>query len=348
MKFTKFNTFFLFICLISLLFSCSKQEKLNPDTKNIQLSITGNTTDTLEYVIAGKVVATSVPSTGFTIKTLISITDNQQEIQIRKKGATDILQTRKIQSSPFEQSFTCYYDGTKLYDKNVVLKTKGYAGTSTLEFVLNGKVIGSGTGNKFPESMTININEGENQEVQIRKQGETEILTTKTIVSTQAEQVITFYYDGQVILDKIDLTPPANPANINVSAKFETTLPLYYAGPVDLVFFIRDNTGSNVITTYRLELPADGAFSSNIELPPLAAESTYTFRIFKSGTNDVVPYNTSNDVTPLKYNYIAISEFKAGSSQLLILNDTRTSRSTPAALKGTTYSLTMTDIAPFF
>ena len=359
MKLTKLNIFFLLICIISILTSCSKQEQFNEQTKNIQLSISGSSTDTLEYLIGGKVIATSNPISGFNIKTLVSTDENQQELQIRKKGSAEILQTKSIKSAPFEQSITCYYDGTKLYDKIINLKTKGYSGTATLEFILNGRVIASGTGKQFPENLSVNINDGETQEIQIRKQGETNILATKVITSTPAEQLLTFYYDGQTILDKLDLTPPVNPLNMSISAKFETSLGGIYTGPVDIVFFIRDlnqpdNVNGNVLTSFHLSLPGDGSFSNSIELPALPANTegtnyVYSFRIFKSGTTDVVPYTTTGDLAPLKFTNTLAPDFKAGSSQIWILNDVKTVKTSgPPAQRGTAYTVTVTDIAQFF
>lgn len=352
MKTRYIQTGLLAICLL-FLFACEKAQPLNAaPEKLVELTITSNSTVPLEYVINDKVIGTT-PEGNMSTTMMVLTPDNKRDVGIRVKGSSNLIRTKTISSLPFRQTVSINYDGTNVYDKSVIVKVKGYSGAETLELVMDGQVLASGMEKQFPGNLAVNINEGQTRLLQIRKKGETTVLATKSITAAEGQSVM-FYYDGSKIVDGIDLTPPSNPLNMNFSAKFESVLPLYYlGGMVDLVFFKRSSNGNNEETGLRVTLPADGSFSKNIELPPLPEETPgipyiYSFRIFRSGTKDEVPYNTTADLLPLKFNFIPIVTYKAGSSRLWMLKDTRTSRATPAALKGTTYSILYTDIAEYF
>lgn len=341
--------------LLSLICSCSKSELLNKDDeKLVELSILSNSTVALEYLVNGKVIG-KVEDGRKTTTILVKTPGNKREIQIRKAGATETLRTKVISSLPYKQSISINYDGVDVYDGSVLLNIKGYSGNDIMEFLIDGKVFKTGTGSILIENVPININTGQTKMVQIRKQGETTVLATKTIVSGTAVQNITFYYDGVSILDQINLNPPSNPANITLSVTFQSTL-ANYRGPVDLVVFIMDPSEPETSplryapTAFKITLPTDGSFGPTIELPPIAdASKNYTFRIFKAGTTDVIPYDTSGDtLMPLRFFYFGI-QFVPGKSYVYIGKDSRTVTSTGApTLRGTTYRLVMSEIGQYF
>jgi len=344
------------VYLLTMLSSCSKSELLNDpaDENLVELSISSNSTVALEYVINGKVIGT-VEEGNKIITFLVKTPGNKREIEIRKAGTTEILRTKVIPSEPYQQSISVNYDGTTVYDGSVLLNIKGYSGNDVMEFLMDGKVLKTGTGSILVENLPININTGQTREVQIRKQGETNILATKTIVAGTATQSLTFYYDGVTIVDQINLTPPTNPANINISVKFESTLP-NYRGPVDFVVFIQDSGLPETSpmrytpTPYKITLPIDGSFGQTIELPPIGDDTkNYTFRVFKSGTTDGIPYDTSGDVLmPLRFPYYS-PQFNPGKSYVFIAKDSRVATSTGApASRGTTYRLVMNEIGQYF
>lgn len=349
MNYIKYSFFTLLISTLAFL-SCKKQTTLNQDLgKAVQLSINGSSPDSLEYLINDKVVAVSPSSVGgaFQIKALFSVKGDQQELQIRKKGSTEIIQSKTIPGMPFNQSVNCYYDGIKLYDQSVLVTVKAYAeGTSVLDFILDGKVIGSGRASGFPTNLSVILDKGETREVQIRKQGETNVLLSKTITDAVGQK-LSFYYDGTKILN-LNVPAPANPLHMGVAAKFETTLGSIYQGPVDFVFFT-SSAGNITPANLRISIPADGSFSEAIALPPLSdpVNDAYLLRIYKSGTADI-SYNTDADFKPVKQADYYFN-FTPGISLLFVLKDQKVVKTTGTpASRGTTYSLIGTDISQFF
>ena len=307
-------------------------------------------------MVNGKVIG-KVEEGNKIITFLVKTPGNKREIEIRKAGTTEILRTKVIPSEPYQQSISVNYDGTAVYDGSVLLNITGYSGNDVMEFLMDGKVLKTGTGSILVENLPININTGQTREIQIRRQGETTVLASKTIVAGISTQNITFYYDGITIVDQINLTQPANPANITISVKFESTLP-NYTGPVDFVVFIMDPSVPETSplrytpTSYKITMPADGSFGPTSELPPVADASlgkAYTFRLFKSGTTDVIPYDTSGDVlTPIRFPYTT-PQFIPGKSYVFIGKDSRVATSTGApASRGTTYRLLLNEIGQYF
>ena len=346
------------VYLLTMLSSCSKSELLNDpaDEKLVELSISSNSTVALEYVVNGKVIG-KVEEGNKIITFLVKTPGNKREIEIRKAGTTEILRTKVITSAPYQQRFSVNYDGTTVYDGSVLLNIKGYSGKDTMEFLMDGKVLKTGTGSIALENIPININTGQTREVQVRKQGETTVLARKTIVAGTAQQSLTFYYDGVTIVDQINLIPPADPANITISVKFESTVP-NFRGPVDFVVFIMDPSMPEssplryTTTNYKITLPADGSFGPTIELPPVEGAGIgkgYVFRLFKSGTTDVIPYDTSGDVLlPLRFPYTG-PPFTPGRSYVFIAKDSRVATSTGAPTsRGTTYRLLLNEIGQYF
>lgn len=357
MKFKLYT--FLFVAGFTVLFnSCTKQEVLKPDpAKVIQLLISGTTTDELEFIYKDSVIAVASNPTGFEIKTLISVNNKNDELKIRKKGSTEILQSRIITQTPFSQNMNVYYDGNTVYNDAVSYHIKGYALTGELEFLLDENLVLTGT-DAIEGIISIGIEKGKTRQIQVRQKGETTPLITKTITSSPTAQSLTFLYDGSSIVDNIQLNPPSKPENMAISAKFQSTLPDLFKGvDVDILFYVKNiNTGEAVLTSpeIRLTLQANGAFSPTIELPPLpnTTDYIYNFDIFEKGTN-TLPYNTSSisPSYPVKPNLAARGQgfsFQAGSTKLYVIKDYMSTIKLPLPKRATYFYGDITDLSVYF
>lgn len=345
------------VCLISL-FGCTKKELLNKDTAHVvRLNLEGNSTDTLEYLVDNKVLATA--SGAFTRTVLVGFDNTQQELIIRKKNSKETLQNKIITTLPFDQNFNIYYDGTQAYDKYVLLLIKGYALSGELEFVVGDHVIYSGTGVINKDNLQVLINENSTREIQVRKKGETTILLTKTLSSSE-KQSLNFFFDGTKVVDNVQLTPPSNPANMFISAKFQSiyaSLGYYLGVDVDLVFYQRNSaTGAaaKMNPEIRFTLPADGTFR-DIELPPLPDGFVYSCDLFEKGTNNL-PYIPAATVPPLISAALPYQPnvgrfgnpivFEAGKSKLLLIGDNKFFKT--SAPRSTCYGITVNDLSQYF
>ena len=334
------------VMLITLYTACNKKEVASPDQgKVVKLTITGNSTEQLEFIYKDEVVATPKDPNNISINTLLSVNGQDEELKIRKKGTTEILQSKKITNTPYAQNINIYYDGKKIYEKSLTLLLKGYAISGELEFLIDGELVGAGS-SAIEKNLTILMDNNGTRELTIRKKGETAILLTKTISATPANQSLVFLFDGISIVGNVQLDPPANPQNMMIKARFKTSFPLQFKNvDVDLVFYTRVltspplNVGTKVTPEIRFTLQKDGTFNT-IELPPLPGpEYVYCYDIYEKGTN-IEPYNPGSPLTITGYTikpnegrvssaYINFSytmiDFQAGKSKLLILTDgTRT------------------------
>lgn len=326
------------IILLSLSLGCSKQELAQPDPgKVIKLLITGATTEDLEFIYNDKIVATTIRPGQLSIEALLQVKESGPDLQVRKKGTTEILQQTKLAPAPYNQKVSIYYDGIKLYNGSTALTIKGYALSGELEFLMGSTVLYTGNGviNNSNSPINIPIDKGTTREVTIRKKGGTTILATKTI-NSDAKQSLNFFFDGVNLVNNVKLELPTNPANMLVSAKFETIFPLYFKNvDVDLVFFVKNTVSGTVVKTnpeIRFTIPV-GQFNK-IELPPLPGPSpqyVYSFDIYEKGTN-TVPYTTTstpfiNALFPFKQNeglYGGTIAFEGNKSMLLLIKDSRT------------------------
>jgi hypothetical protein len=358
MKF-KIFTFLFTACLALFFCSCAKQQLAQPEQpKVIELTIGGNTTEPLEFIYKGIVIGETKEAGQIIVKSLISFDGKDTELKIRKKGATDILQSRVIAPSPFAQTMNFYYDGSKIYNNTISYQIKGYAITGDLEFLLDDKIILEGN-SVIEHTFNVNIDNGTTREIKVRKKGGSEILISKAVTSSSALQSLKFFFDGTKIVDNVKLNPPVNPANMAVSAKFETTLPDLFKGvDMDLVFFVYNTTTSEAVKTspeIRVALPANGTFSSIFELPPLPnlTEYVYTFDIYEKGTN-IIPYNTESVPTKPAKSSLGVGSYgtpissEAGGSKLWIIKDVMYRVNFPAAKRGTYFSGSVTDLTQYF
>ena len=349
MKHKIFMLFFL-SAFVALNSACSRKElaQPNPD-KVVKLQIRGSSEVDLEYVYRDSVIATSLITSvkNIAVDARLLIKEEGATFQIRKKGSSEILQTKQISSSPFIQNFTVFYDGVNVYDNTVALHIKGYALSGELEFLVEDKVLLAGTGaiDNIDNRAVIFMNKGTTSEIQVRKKGETAILLSKTINADEATPTLNFFFDGEKIVGNVALDPPVNPANMMIKARFQTSYPRQFKNvDVDLVFYARLLTspvlsvGTKITPEIRFTLAKDGSFNT-IELPPLPGpEYMYSFDIYEKGTN-IEPYNPGSPLTLTGYTikpnegrvtsaYVDFLEnridFQAGKSKLLIITDART------------------------
>lgn len=340
--------------LLLLTFSCKKQELAVENPPNvIDLVIQGTTlTDTLEFLKDGKIIGkTDSQHGGFNVKVLVP--GPEAELEIRRKGQQEILSKRTISGQQKLQNIEYYFDGDKIFSKVISLTVKGYSGANELEFVIDGKVLSSGN-NIINSVLNIGAEANQKRELQVRKKGTITPLMIKEITGGQADASLIFFYDGTKIFDKIDLAVPANPVNMIVNASFTNKVGVFQ-GPVDLVFY----KGQSFMepyqfeaTTLRIELPADGSFSKNIELPPLPESGTpyknvYTFRVVKRGTLTELPYDMTNEFPPSRPESGFFSgniSFTAGGAAIFVIGD----EIIPDDWDGTIIRPNMIDIAPYF
>lgn len=338
-----------------LMFGCKKQELAVESPPNvIDLSIKGTTlTDTLEFLKDGKVIGQTTKSNG-DLNVKVIVKGEGAELQIRSKGKEAILSKRMISAAEKLQNITYYFDGDKIFSKVVALSIKGYSGAEELEFVMDGQVLESGS-DVINSVLSIGIEADQKRTLQIRKKGTTVPLMDKEIIGAQSAASLTFFYDGTKIFDKIDLAVPTNPANMIVNASFTNKVGVFL-GPIDLIFYKGASTGMRpfefTATTLRIELPADGSFSKNIELPPLPDSgapnlNVYSFRIVKRGTLTELPYDMTNEFPPSRPEsgfFAGNITFTAGGAAVFILGD----QIIPDDWDGTIIRPTMKDIAPYF
>lgn len=336
-----------------LVFSCKKQELAvanPPEIVNVTIEMS-TVKDTLEFLKDGKVIAKSPSNQGsFILEAKVYVSAENEKIQIRKKGHTEILASRTIRSNAYQQTIKCYYDGVTAYGNSVLLKIKGYAKTDVLELLIDGAVVASGTNNEFPSDLSIGVDDGVDREIQIRKQGDAAILYHKKLTSTQAQQRLNFYYEPGQLFDNIDIALPVNKENALFSASFSSTQNIY-TGPADLV--VHKGKGNYALfppTTIRIPLPADGSFSQSIELPPPGAGESYSYKLVKRGTLLDLAYNIKDEFMPMRpeSGFTSIP-FVAGGCAIVVMTDSKVVIKTgPSTVKGTRINLEFTDIAQYF
>jgi len=373
----KINTYYLFfVALLALaLNACKKQEILHDTPPNIvNLTLNGISTKNLEFVFRDEVIARwDITGGKRDLSVMLDLAgDTDGEIQVREMGSTDILTTRTITTSPFEQNLSIYYDNGEIYSDMVFYNVKGYVQSGDLEFVVDDKVLAEVS---FAVDMRLDIllNEGENKELQVRVKGETEPRMTIPIDVNQTGGDIRFFFDGtEMIEDLPELTPPSDPANMAINAQFNPiwpgSLPPTFSGDaeVDLVFFVRssatNNSGTVTNPGIRITVPTDGTFVA-FELPPLPDDqSVYTFDIYRKGT-DITPYSNfaqealfPPELSKGRYGSMDLKNghndsrryFEAGSSQLLLLTVGSSTKVAPVPRARFVYGTVNQNLAQYF
>jgi hypothetical protein len=190
--------------------------------------------------------------------------------------------------------------------KNVInVQVKGYVMADTLEFVINGKILGQAIESTFTSGdggwSGSYINAGD--EITVRKKADGKTVGTIKISESPFEQEKKIFYDGTTLTDNLVLTPVSNPDNFGFKLQFKTTFADFYGGPVDIEFFEESTTTTRprIITYKSIKLIAGvtGSFGNFNELPPLLPETgkrkVYAFKIYKAGTKDL-PYTKMDHV----------------------------------------------------
>lgn len=334
--------------VLGLMYSCSKQQIVKPIGETVALTVNVIApNDTLELLKDGKVFFQSKTTQNVT---KITVGEGGTEIQIRKKGETAIMATRMIHPNAFQQTIEIIFEDGKIYEKFINLIITGFKASGILEVYIDGKLVPSnGTdenGNPtVPTDARVPVAPGQNRLVEVRKRGETAAIASQVIVPDQDKQEFKFYYDGEKNISTINVGPLSNPEHMVVIARFSSTVGVY-TGPADFVLFKNVN---GVVTNLnmKIELPEDGSFGKTIELPSLPPKGVYYGKIVKRGTINEPPYNTANEMLPIRPLYEIIITFTAGGAAIFSLKDNKVVRERPAALKGTTFSIVGNDIARY-
>ncbi|SEW34937.1 hypothetical protein [Chitinophaga arvensicola] len=121
----------IFILGMSLfVMGCNKKELALPSPAVIKLTLQGYSLgDTLEALKGKEVIATLRANSSFSTIALITINDDQQKIDVRKKGATDILGSFEVGRTPFSQTKRIFFDGKTVQDKMEVTPVTNPANT---------------------------------------------------------------------------------------------------------------------------------------------------------------------------------------------------------------------------
>jgi hypothetical protein len=205
----------------------------------------------------------------------------------------------------------------------VKLEIKGLILVDTLQFLLDGKVIGQGIDG------TISISDRlyqPGQKIQVRKKSDSKQIGELSIAESPFKQVKKIFYDGVAFTDKIDLTPVSDPNNMGIRVSFSTTFGAFYGGPVDVELLVRKwdfTTGEMIFTDFKVIKNVTSTFSEFVELPPLESTDTYAMtyaiKVYKAGTKEI-PYTNKVDLSnvyDLANNHGTIDNFIPGDSQLL-------------------------------
>ncbi|WP_442591275.1 hypothetical protein ACSBL2_08580 [Pedobacter sp. AW31-3R] len=209
----------------------------------------------------------------------------------------------------------------------VKLVIKGLILVDTLQFILEGKIIGQGIEGDIRISDRL-YQPG--QKIQIRKKGNDKLIDEIIVAESPFNQVKKIFYDGTTFTDKIELTPVGNPENMGVKFRFISTSAAFYGGPVDIELFdsyIDFDLFEFVYTPIKTIPNVSSGFSDFIELMPLQPDHSYEFKVYKAGTKEQ-PYNNSDIVTTdPSTNYGQLS-FDAGKSKLIAISPSKTGNGT--------------------
>lgn len=211
--------------------------------------------------------------------------------------------------------------------KFVKLEVKGLVLSDTLEFVLDGQIVGTAIDGNFTFQDRVYT---AGKKLQVRKKSDGKSVGEILIADGPYKQVKKVFYDGVTFTDKIELTPVSDPSSMGIRLRFATTFPDFYGGPVDVEFFVMARTTTRPrVTTYtsvKLVNNVTGSFGDFIELPPLTEEAgltkSYQLKVYKAGTTDL-PYSSTNNlmITDPQNNYGDIGAlFMAGSSKLISIS----------------------------
>lgn len=336
--------------VLGLMYGCRKQDAVKPLGELVKLTVKAIApSDTLQLLKEGKVF---YETGGFETQATISVSENGTEVQIRKKGETQIRATRMILPNAFEQTIEIIYEDGKVYEKFVNVKITGYKPGGVLELFLDGRFVPSvgmdEYGPALPSEVKVPVEAGQNRLLEIRKAGGTAVIASYAVVADKENQEFKFYFDGEKNISSMDVGPLSDPQKMLLMAKFTSTVSIY-TGPADLVVFLEEGAGSTY-TGFRMELPEDGSYGKTVELPalpPAPARANYMGYVVKRGTTNVLPYHTANELLPIKPIPRFYITFTAGAAAIFSLKDEKRVLERPTSLKGTTFSILGVDIAKY-
>lgn len=202
--------------------------------------------------------------------------------------------------------------------KVVNLEIKGYIMTSdTLEFIdKRDSLICLATGSTF--TMKSNLFNPE-ASIRIRK-GKATIGEFK-VAESPYKQVKRILYDGTNLSDNIQITPVSDTTKAGMRLSFNAIVD--FGGKVDIELFDQYTDPETFLTTntsIRIFKDISGVFGDFIELPILPEGHSYSFKVYKPGTQDL-PYTdmTNVNISNPDTNYGKLN-LTAGASQLLSIS----------------------------
>lgn len=215
----------------------------------------------------------------------------------------------------------------------VRLEIKGLILVDTLQFLLEGKLIGQGIGGAIRISDRL-YQPG--QKIQVRRKADGKQIDEILIAEKPFNQVKKIFYDGITFTDKIDLTPVSNQNNMGVRMRFSSSSDLFYGGPVDVELMVEEIDFNTFEFTYvksnLIFKNITAAFGEFVELPSLVSTDVmlrrYVVIVHKAGTNEP-PYKNGiqlgGDPNP-DFVFGYLDNFMAGESALLSVTDSFSGR----------------------
>lgn len=105
------------VLLIMLFSACSKEEPALPTARVVKLNIQGFAmNDTLEFLSNGVVLASANANEQVSVAVLLTISNDLQQIDICKKGTTEVIGNITAAPAPYEQQVNIFYDGSTILD----------------------------------------------------------------------------------------------------------------------------------------------------------------------------------------------------------------------------------------
>lgn len=181
----------------------------------------------------------------------------------------------------------------------------GFVVDNNIEMLIGNKVIDELNAKEgFRKSQFIGMENG-TQRIAFRKKGSTSILREINLTDAPKEQRLTFFFDGDKVLDKPDFEPANDPNNYGFRMSFNPKSPAVLKEPVDVHIYEwkTRRRPKPVIETYTLLTVVKNVTATlgeHFELPPIVAETGfskfYVFKIYKAGTT-VPPFVPGTDLS---------------------------------------------------
>jgi len=199
------------------------------------------------------------------------------------------------------------------------LQVQGLVLVDTIQFVLNGDVIGEAIDGSFT------LKDGlytAGDQVVVRRKDNKITVGEIVVAETPYLQIKKIFYDGTTYTDKLAVTPVSDPANMGFRLQFSTPFKDYTGGPVDVEIFdyyIDYDVFEFIYTPVKTVSNVTAVFGEFFEMPPLLPDHFYAFRVFKAGTKEF-PFTSLENVSEEflgSYGSLGNLGFVPGDSQLL-------------------------------